>query len=105
MRLPFGAEVAKARTKAEQRRLIYRSLLDDERDIPAWFDETLRKATHPDPDRRYQELSEFVYDLSHPNDAYLRRTRPPLLERNPLVFWKTLSLLLLIIIVVLLAIR
>jgi serine/threonine protein phosphatase PrpC len=104
-RLPFGAEVAKARTKAEQRRLIYRSLLDDERDIPAWFDETLRKATHPDPDKRYQELSEFVYDLSHPNDAYLRRTRPPLLERNPLVFWKTLSLLLLIIIVVLLATR
>ena len=104
-RLPFGTEVAKAQTKAAQRRLIYRSLLDDERDIPAWFDETLRKATHPDPDRRYQELSEFVYDLSHPNEAYLRRTRQPLLERNPLMFWKTLSLLLLIVIVVLLARR
>jgi serine/threonine protein kinase/serine/threonine protein phosphatase PrpC len=104
-RLPFGAEVAKARTKAEQRRLIYRSLLDDERDIPAWFDETLRKATQPDPDKRYQELSEFVYDLSHPNEAYLRRTRPALLDRNPLVFWKTVSLLLLILIVVLLATR
>jgi serine/threonine protein phosphatase PrpC len=104
-RLPFGAEVAKARTKAAQRRLIYRSLLDDERDIPAWFDETLRKATQPDPDKRYQELSEFVYDLSHPNQAYLRRTRQPLLERNPLVFWKTLSLLLLIVIVWLLSTR
>jgi serine/threonine protein phosphatase PrpC len=104
-RLPFGAEVAKARTKAAQRRLIYRSLLDDERDIPAWFDETLRKATQPDPDKRYQELSEFVYDLSHPNEAYLRRTRPPLLERNPLVFWKTLSLLLLIVVVWLLSLR
>lgn len=104
-RLPFGAEVAKARTKAAQRRLIYRSLLDDERDIPAWFDETLKKATQPDPDKRYQELSEFVYDLSHPNEAYLRRTRQPLLERHPLVFWKTVSLLLLIIIVWLLATR
>ncbi len=41
----------KATTKAAQRRLIYRSLLDDERDIPAWLDETLKKATHPDPDR------------------------------------------------------
>lgn len=104
-RLPFGAEVAKARTKAAQRRLMYRSLLDDERDIPAWFDETLRKATHPDPDKRYQELSEFVYDLSHPNAAYLRKTRQPLLERYPLMFWKILSLLLLIVIVVLLATR
>lgn len=104
-RLPFGAEVAKATTKAAQRRLMYRSLLDDEREIPAWFDETLRKATQPDPDKRYQELSEFVYDLSHPNAAYLRRTRQPLIERNPLVFWKTLSLLLLILAVVLLATR
>ncbi|WP_331069291.1 bifunctional protein-serine/threonine kinase/phosphatase [Steroidobacter sp.] len=104
-RLPFGAEVAKARTKAAQRKLIYRSLLDDERDIPAWFDETLRKATQPDPDRRYQELSEFVYDLSHPNEEYLRRTRPPLLDRNPLVFWKTVSALLMIVILVLLSYR
>ncbi len=104
-RLPFGAEVAKARTKAAQRRLSYRSLLDDERDIPVWFDETLQKATQPDPDKRYAELSEFVYDLSHPNEAYLRRTRQPLLDRNPLVFWKTLSLLLVIVIVCLLGTR
>jgi hypothetical protein len=56
-RLQFGAEVAKSTTKAAQRRLTYRSLLDDERDIPAWFDETLRKATQPDPAKRYQQLS------------------------------------------------
>jgi serine/threonine protein phosphatase PrpC len=104
-RLPFGAEVAKARTQSAQRRLLYRSVLDDERDIPAWLDETLKKATHPDPDKRYQELSELVYDLSHPNEAYLRRTRQPLLERNPLLFWKTLSLLLIIVIGWLLATR
>ena len=104
-RLPFGAEVAKARTKSAQRRLTYRCLLDDERDIPAWFDETLKKATQPDPDKRYQELSEFVYDLSHPNEAYLRRTRQPLLERNPLLFWKVLSALLIIVIGWLLATR
>ncbi|MET0532832.1 MAG: bifunctional protein-serine/threonine kinase/phosphatase [Steroidobacter sp.] len=103
--LPFGTEVAKASTKAAQRKLIYRSLLDDECDIPAWFDETLRKATQPDPDKRYQELSEFVYDLSHPNEAYLRRTRPPLLERNPLVFWKTLVVMLLIVVAVLVGTR
>lgn len=103
-RLPFGTGVAKARSKAAQRRLTYRSLLDDERDIPAWFDETLRKATQPDPEKRYQELSEFVYDLSHPNAALIR-TRAPLLERNPLAFWKTLTAILLIVIVVLLSQR
>ena len=104
-RLPFGAEVSKARTRAAQRRLTYRSLLDDERDIPVWIDETLRKATQPDPDKRYQEISELVYDLSHPNEAYLKRTRPPLLERDPLLFWKAVTLLLMIVIVVLLIAR
>lgn len=104
-RLPFGTDVAKATTKAAQRRLMYRSLLDEEREIPAWFDETMKKATHPDPERRYQELSEFVYDLSHPNEAYLRRTRPPLLERNPVRFWKAVAAGLVIIVMVLLARR
>lgn len=104
-RLPFGAEVAKARTRAAQRRLSYRSLLDDERDIPVWIDEALSKATHPDPHKRYQELSEFLFDLSHPNEAYLMRTRPPLLERDPLLFWKAVTLLLMVVIVVLLVAR
>lgn len=104
-RLPFGTEVVKATTKAAQRRLTYRSLLDDEREIPAWIDETMKRATHPDPEKRYQELSEFVYDSSHPNDAYLRRNRPPLLERHPVMFWKTVAALLLIVVLVLLADR
>jgi serine/threonine protein phosphatase PrpC len=102
-KLPYGAEIAKSRTKAEQRRLRYRSVLDDNRAIPVWIDEVLRKATHPDPNKRYEELSEFVFDLRHPNDAYLKMTRPPLLERNPLAFWKTLCIALLILVLILLA--
>ena len=101
-RLPYGAEVSRSRTRAAQRRLAYRSVLDDEREIPAWIDDVLRKATHPDPLKRYQELSEFVHDLRHPNPAYLNRTRRPLLERNPAAFWKGVSLLLAIVVVVLL---
>lgn len=104
-RLPFGAEAAKATSKAAQRRLLYRSLLDDERDTPAWIDATLKRATHPDADQRYQELSEFVYDLSHPNAAYVRRTRASLLERHPVMFWKTLTVILAIVIIVLIAHR
>jgi serine/threonine protein kinase len=100
--LPFGAEVPKARTRAAQRQLKYRSVLDDEREIPAWIDEVLRRATHPDPGKRYQELSEFVYDLRHPTQEFLTRKRPPLLERNPAGFWKVTSLVLAAIVVVLL---
>ena len=103
-RLPYGAEVARSRTRAAQRRLVYASVLDDEREIPAWFDEVLRKATQPDPAKRYEELSEFVHDLRHPSQAWLTRTRPPLLDRNPVAFWKGLSLILAIVIVILLSV-
>jgi serine/threonine protein kinase len=93
-RLPFGAEVPKARSRSAQRQLKYQSVLDDEREIPAWIDEVLRKATQPDPLRRHEELSEFVHDLRHPSDNYLSRARAPLLERNPVAFWRGMSLIL-----------
>jgi serine/threonine protein phosphatase PrpC len=93
-RLPFGAEVAKSRTKAAQRLLVYETVLDDEREIPAWFDDVLRKATHPDPAKRYEELSEFVYGMRHPDPEWLNRKRPPLLERNPVAFWRGVSFVL-----------
>jgi serine/threonine protein phosphatase PrpC len=93
-RLPYGADVARARTRAAQRRLHYQSVLADDREIPAWIDEVLRKSVHPDPGRRYAELSEFIYDLRHPNATYLSRTRAPLLERNPVAFWRGLALIL-----------
>ena len=102
-RLPFGAEVPKARTRKAQRKLNYRSALSDERELPAWMDDAIRKAVQPDPLQRYEELSEFIYDLHHPNQAFLNKTRPPLIERNPVVFWKSVSFVLLLVIIVLLS--
>jgi serine/threonine protein phosphatase PrpC len=92
--LPYGADVARARTRAAQRQLRYVSVLADDREIPAWIDEVLRKAVHPDPARRHAELSEFVFDLRNPNPEYLSRTRSALLERNPVAFWRGLALIL-----------
>ena len=100
-KLPYGAQVAKSRTKSAQRKLAYASVLEDDREIPAWIDETLSKAVHPDPYKRYGEISEFLFDLRHPNKAFLNKTRPPLLEQNPVLFWKMVSFLLAVIIVIL----
>ncbi|WP_428825665.1 protein kinase domain-containing protein [Azonexus sp. IMCC34842] len=104
-RLPYGVEVAKARTRAAQRKLVYQSVLNDEREIPAWLDDAIRKAVEPDPLARYEELSEFIYDLHHPNQAFLNKTRPPLIERNPVIFWKSVSFVLLLAVIVLGAVR
>ncbi len=102
-RLPYGAEVAKSRTRAAQRKLHYQSVLDEQRDIPAWIDAALAKAVHPDPNQRYAELSEFTHDLRHPNPTLLRERPPPLIERNPLRFWQGLSFVLTMIVLVLLS--
>jgi serine/threonine protein phosphatase PrpC/predicted Ser/Thr protein kinase len=101
-RLPYGAEVAKSRTKDAQRRLVYESMLDQAREIPAWVDEAIKKAVHPNPDKRYQELSEFLYDLRHPSRDFLTKVRPPLIERNPAAFWKGVSAILALVILILL---
>ena len=100
---PYGTRVPRARTRAAQKKLVYKSALDEEREIPAWVDDTLRKAVHVDPFQRYEEISEFIHDLHHPNKAFLNKTRPPLIERHPVGFWKAVSLTLAILLVVLLA--
>jgi len=102
-KLPYGAEVAKSTTKSSQNKLRYQSALHDDREIPAWVDDTLKKALHPNPDKRYQELSEFIYDLSQPSQAFLSKTKPPLIERDPVVFWQSVCVILVVVIVWLLA--
>ncbi len=100
--LPYGTQVAKSTTKAAQKKLKYKHLSSDSNDFPIWIDEALKKALHPNPYKRYGELSEFLYDLRHPNKTFLNKSRPPLLERNPLLLWKMISLILTIVIVILL---
>ena len=102
-KLPYGTQVSKSRTKAAQNKLSYNTVINDDREIPEWIDDALRKVLHPDPYQRYEELSEFVFDLRHPNREFLNKTRPPLMERNPVVFWKGVCLILTIIIGVLLS--
>lgn len=100
-KLPYGAAVPRTRTRAAQKKLEYASVLNDEREIPAWVDDAIRKAVAPDPQDRYAELSEFIYDLHHPSQAFLNKTRPPLIERHPVMFWKAVSFVLMLVVIVL----
>lgn len=102
---PYGTEVPKSRTKSAQKKLAYKSVLSEEREIPAWIDDALRKAVEPDPFARYEELSEFIYDLHHPNRIFLNKTKPPLIERNPVIFWKSVSFVLMLGLIVVSTVR
>lgn len=102
-RLPYGADVPKCRTRAEQNKLKYTSVVEGGREIPLWVDGALKRAVHLNPEKRYEELSEFIYDLRHPNRIYQTTRLPPLIERNPLIFWKSLSWVLVILLMLLLS--
>lgn len=103
-KLPYGSKMARARTRSQFRKLKYNTASGDDRDIPAWVDGALRRAVHPDPAKRYESLSEFTFDLRHPSPKYLSAS-VPLIERDPLLFWKCTTLVLAVVIVVLLAIQ
>src|SRR5262245_19070546 len=101
--LPYGTQVAQARTRSKQRKLAYRPARSSNPGVPAWVDGALEKAVRMDPYKRYEELSEFTFDLRQPGEEFLRTSPLPLMERNPLLFWKGLSLVLACVVVLLLA--
>ncbi|MEA3276590.1 MAG: protein kinase, partial [Pseudomonadota bacterium] len=85
--LPYG-ESDKPRPVAK---LSYRSARQHNAHIQPWVDGALKKAVNPNPSRRYEALSEFLFDLSHPNASLSAEKHQPLIERSPLIFWKGLS--------------
>jgi len=102
-RLPYDAKVAQTRTRAQQKRLSYRSALSEDRAIPRWIDGALRKAVAIDPAKRYGELSEFMYDLRHPNRAFAAAEQAPLMARDPVFFWQAVAGLLAVALAALIA--
>ncbi len=103
--LPYGSQVAQARTRSQLARLKYRAATDVNRNVPTWMDAAIRRAVHPDPAKRYESLSEFTHDLRHPNPNYLNTSPVPLMERNPNLFWKCTTAILALIVIGLLASR
>lgn len=63
---------------------------------PPWLEAIIQRALAPDPAERYQNFSELVFDLNHPQQVspYIR-AGAPLIERHPVLFYKTISLSLL----------
>jgi serine/threonine protein phosphatase PrpC len=102
-KLPYGAQAAQARTRAQFGKLRYRSAALGDRGVPVWVDGTLERAVHPNPLKRYDSLSEFLFDLRQPNANYVKSAAAPLIERNPLLFWKSTTIVLALAVIVLLA--
>ena len=101
--LPYGTQVAKVRTRTDQKRLRYRDADTSENGIPEWLNFALATACHRDSHRRYDALSEFVADLRRPSSRFKPRSKQPLLESHPVGVWQAVATLQLLIILWLLA--
>ncbi len=60
----------------------------------------LEHALKVDPLKRYSELSEFIHDLRQPNKVFLAKTKPPLIQRDPVMFWQGVSFVLFLILII-----
>ncbi|MDT4288465.1 bifunctional protein-serine/threonine kinase/phosphatase [Methylomonas sp. MO1] len=100
--LPF-ANMPEKPNRNNLERLVYIPSIRRNEMVPIWIDGALQKATMISPRFRYDELSEFLHDLSTPNPQFLKaEDKIPLIERNPLLFWKSTTALFFLISVVLL---
>ncbi len=101
--LPFGLDMPEKPCQGFLANLCYVSSFYHNPLVPTWIDGALKKATSISPHTRYNELSEFLYDLNTPNPNFLRTgDNIPLIQRNPLRFWQGLSAILMIVILMLL---
>ena len=100
-RLPYGAAAGRARSRADLNKLRYDRTGAAERAIPFWVDRAVEKAVSIDPEERYEVLSEFTYDLRHPNRA-LDTASSQAWRRNDVAIWKAATLALAVTVIILL---
>lgn len=88
---------------ANQKKLIMPTKALQARNVPFSLQEVLMRGLHSQHDIRYQSIGEFLDAL---NPEHVRQTKSvPLLERNPVLFWKGVSALLLVLLLVVLSVK
>lgn len=101
-RLPFGGKLATVNHEKKLASLQYDSACLYNPLVPPWMDKAIEKALSPMINQRYESLSEFIYDLKKPNPKLISQSQLPIVNRHPLVFWKSVSIIQALIIIFLL---
>jgi|TARA_B100001971_G_scaffold9682_1_gene7913 serine/threonine protein phosphatase PrpC len=99
---PFGRPFEKAQTLADFAGLRHTPAYTHNPLVPVWLDGALRKAMAIDPCNRYEELSEFAHDLTHPNEKFLLTGPVGKGINRSLAVWKITAVVLLVVVAVLL---
>lgn len=95
--LPFGKDMPEKANYRQLTQLEYVSSIHFNPMVPNWMDGAIKKALSLDIKLRHEDVFEFLHDLKHPNPHFLNTTTIPLVERNPILVWKSFSIILLIV--------
>ena len=93
-KLPYGEQLNKNMSSRSVYNVKYTTSLKYNPMIPLWLDGALEKAVRCDHRMRYDTFSEFIHDLTHPNESFMKQNIP-LLEKDPVKLWQIISSVLL----------
>ncbi len=99
---PYGNALDKAQSLRDFSLLRYTPSYEHNPLIPVWLDGAIRKACSVDPQNRYEALSEFEYDLTHPNDKFLLTEPLAKVANRSLTAWKLTAVALVVMLLILL---
>ncbi len=91
--LPFGRDMPEKATYRQLSQLQYVASIHLNPMVPNWMDGAIQKALSLDIKVRHEDVFEFLHDLQNPNPHFLETNAIPLIERNPMLFWRTFSII------------
>jgi hypothetical protein len=89
--LPYSERLTQKLNWRTMNRINYTNAIVHNPTIPQWLNGALEKAVSLEPRFRYDTLSEFLFDLTHPNSVFMNRS-VQLFNKYPNMIWKTLLL-------------
>lgn len=95
--LPFGKDMPEKASYRQLSQLQYVASIHANPMVPNWMDGAIQKALSLDIKARHEDVFEFLHDLQHPNPHFLNNAAVPLIERNPVLIWKGISVVSLLI--------
>ena len=91
---PFGGKLNECRTAKAYLKTKYIPCFEENPLIPIWIDGAIKKGLRFAPERRHEELSEFLHELKKPNPKYKKSHNAALMEKDPVLFWQVTSAIL-----------
>lgn len=88
---PFGGKLDQCQTAKAYLNTKYVPCFELNPLVPIWIDGAVKKGLRFDPARRFNDVSEFLYELENPNPKYKKSHHAVLMDKNPVLFWQVLS--------------